>query len=634
MYIEELFDKGYDIRQINQIIEIDKLGIDLSNINTLADPDILKKFKNKIINHEFSDYIINKFKEAVNDGFDIYHLINEDINELSLGFLCSLLCEECDLSNFNKHMDSLNIERLYFLSKSVDVSYLFGFDNDNVLKEICLSISNSCDKNSFNIKVRNILNSEMDIYSALELIKALELAEKQKKEIDVYSFLDGKFNSKQLHVIMAALLDDIDLRKYADERYDEVQLRVLHSAIKSGLDINYFNKLRYSGEQMDTICFWLSELDREEESNINLILNNKYNCVQMDLIMCCYKEDIDVSKICNDTYDFSQMYSIYKGIRLGLNVDLFKDLNLTGREMYTVINALQLQQQGYNIDINIFLDQTIPLKDKLNILIKTVYNSNIDLNYQSLDDVVSHNSRLDLNDFYFYCESIPDEYKFTLNDDNYIILNKTASELPDQIGIFDSEAHIEEIFLDLYEDEILKIIDILSFIDYTDKGFFLYNLLYDEQIYNIDVYCDILESLSLAYEEIKDNTFISLSEGYDNGSFFYTLDEIAECGGPDKKKLVIEKELFEVSDTLFIIERDINPEDIPNIKNMFEESYEKYYSYFKNDVFAYDIFNKNGDSIKNGIWYGSFDLKNRLEKELNVSIKDTINLNINNDIQK
>lgn len=618
-----LMNRGFELRQINQLVALDELGYDLSEIDILTDIDTLKTFRKNIENNLYSEANAKIIKDFANEGLNITQLIKYSWDTTSLKRLGDMVKAGVDISNITDKFDVNQISELWHAVcvNGTDISYLINPEIPAPLMEkTCLIVDKRPEYESV---LKEMYESNLDIERIKVLISAIYDSLKEEKMIDVRPLMNDKYDTKQTRIILEGLRRGINILDYCDERYNSYQMSCIFTGLTNDIDVTLFNKLRYDECQMDTILAWLMYLGNDDK-DINVILDDRLNSAQMELLISRKSSGMDISLFEDRKYTYEQMFAIYTGIKKGVDVSIYKDTGFSGEEMYTVMNALKMQKEGYDIDIDIFLNPEISLDEKLKILISKLKIPTINLNVETLDDKIN---KTDLDYFYgHYVERDDNEIiNVKLGNDSTIIFTPSDVDVPaNNIVYFEEDYSIEESFVETYKEEIEKITEILSFIKYENNQYCLYNLLKKDPVETLDLSIDCCEEYEIdyVYEKIIEETasYLGGDDYYEYSPLFFDGYELAEYGGPDAEKLVISKNMRMFTDNMYAIERDFKTNDINHIKKLFNELYSKFYAFYSEDTFEYKILDKNGKEIDNGVWYGSFNLKERIEREFKVEV--------------
>lgn len=621
-----LMNRGFEMRQINQLVALDELGYDLSEIDVLVDVDTLKTFRKNIENKVYSESKLATLKEFADKGLNITQLIKYNWEITTIDRLGAMLEAGVDISGIDDKFNVNQITELWHAAcvNGTDISYLINSEIPAPLIEKTCIIADR--RPDYEPTLKEIYGNNLDIERIRSLVSAIYDCLADDKLIDVKPLMTDKYDSKQVRIILEGLRHDINILDYCDERYNSYQMSCIYTGLTSDVDVTLFNKLRYDEYQMDTILAWLMYLGNDNE-DINTILDDKLNPAQMELLISRKSAGMDISLFEDRKYTYEQMFAIYTGIKKGIDVNIYKDTGLSGEEMYTVMNALKMQKEGYDIDIEMFLNPEIKLEDKLKNLISKLNIPTINLNAETLDEKINE---IDLNEFYnHYSERDDDEIiRVQLSNGSSIIFTPSSLDVPmNNVAYFEEDYSIEESFVETYKEEIDKLTEILSFIKYENNQYCLYNLLKEKMVETLELDIDCCDEYEIdyVYEKVIEETasYLSGDEYYDYSPLFFDTYELAQYGGPDPEKLVIMKNMQMFTDNMYAIERDFKTNDINNIKKLFNELYCKFYAFYSEDTFTYQILDKDGKETNSGVWYGSYDLERRIKEEFK---SDVINI--------
>lgn len=628
MDIEKLSIKGFDNRQISQIIFINELGIDLSNINIDISVDILKNFKNKLKNKEIDSSEISALKDLIEAEGNITNLLSGKLDYLKLKSLYWFASNKYDISNVSKEeYSNKNLEHLKDIYENTKKAYEL-LEDPKISPSTLYALGNVAKYSDFNLNkylpyIKNF--EQLDSFSYIA-----DICMKEKLDIpDISILFDDNYNWKQKNEILNGLAHGVDITQYCDETFDDKQMSCIRQGLINGVDVTLYNKKRYTAEQMDAILEFQSLiLDGEIDFNINLICNHKYSPECMYFLGEKLANGEDISIYIKNDYDINQMHVLCMGLEYDVDISQYEDPNLSGREMYVIFNGLKMLSKGVDISV---LKSNLSIKEKIDYLINFTSIKNLK-NIDSLD--IKLNSKMEnINDFYDEYDEEERDYAINIytNDDKILISEKEKYIDIDDIKYYvktDEDDSYAETFMDEYENEVKDMLDLITFVEINDGGATSVNLYTGEKLYFIDFNFfdnNINEVIEDIIEETIECLKYHIDYGLKYGSFFDSLDEMEACGIIKPSRLVWTYDFNLFSDFAFITEKELQElgclADDESLKKMFinfEDECEKLYACWAEDVHNVKLFDKDFNLLDEKIIYGSYNIENKLSKEFNV----------------
>lgn len=645
MTTEELLSKGFDTRQINQMLKINEYGLDLSIIDVFTPLETLRQIKDGLKNKKINDILISYAKTLISDGHNpIEMLINMDNVTDKFAYICyCLLNEDYDITTLKK----LTIQSFYAISESIlsgcKIS-LKCLEDPNlsvsvVRKAVNLAMRGTCIEEYFNKGFSN--DRILNILSVKE----------SDSTLDVTPLFDMSYNDSQIEIIAISIKNGIDLLNYCDNKFSASQMSVIYNGLRDGIDVTVYNKRRYSSSQMQIISDVLHhnkfckyyEME-DDKVDVNKILNANYQSALMNLIFICQKDKVNTDLIENKGYNFEQAFAILEGQRSGIDTTLYADPSNSAEEMRMILNAIRLKnEKKYDVDMSFILDKSVSTKSKMMYLIElvTVSFKDVDLNKDkstSLDDIIINKST-DLNDYYLN-EYNEEEMSYIMYSEEVVnaktcdgyVIKVTAEVLnfPD-IRLMTSDCDIiSEQLVSTYKTEIENLIKIISFVEYDEvQGYCIKNLAMDKrtEYINLEDMGDCFEDMCKFYDRILDNTIDAVAfDRCRNFTIFDDCESMAESFGPDITKVMLSYDMKCPKITGFIFDKQLRGKygDLTNeeLNAAFKTEVETAYASFVNDTYIAIMYDRRKKGIRIEDVYGSRNIREKLEKLFNVKFKE------------
>lgn len=630
MNVEELLDKGFDMRQASQILFIDELGINLKDIDITTPVENLKNFKNKLKRNEIPNECINEIKNITKNNGNITNLLDYD----EIGY--KQLEKLCDLTWFTSfNYDISRIAKEDYPDKYIKELKNIYYELDEQFELLedpninYYTLKTMCDYLEPDYKLKYYLHKATDfnqITALLNVYQSLKLIDKKPDKLpDLSLIFDSQYNPKQAEQIMDGLIRNVDIRNYCDNTFNYEQMRSIKQGLLDKVDVSFFNKKRYTSEQMDMIEFYLDEIKYENcDFDINLICDCKYSPDMMNFLAKELSEGKDISIYTENNYDINQCNVLKMVIDNDLDVSAFNDVNLDWKNMFVLYKALSFKNN--DIDIN-YIKSNDTVKNKIDYLIKFTDISKIkDIN--PLEIKLLDNSEK-LNDFYFYFNNIRETRIYETNDNKILVVEPLDDYDDPDLEYFDEIKceDFEGTFVEEYEDEIRTFLDLITFYEFDEAGGHSFNLYTDSPAYQLNLEFD--ENLNFVLELIIEETIDALKyRNYDitYGSLFDDLEEFNECGVIDVRKMAWVHD-FNSGEPNFIFEKDLKNKIDIDIKDelifmykKFMQESEKIFAASYDDVANIKLFDKDFNLLDESVLYGTMDIEEKISEMFNVNL--------------
>lgn len=652
MDINNLIEKGFSSRQISQISFIDDLGFDLSNISADVSVETLKDFKNNLEEDKFSPKHIKDLKNFIdnNDNIDVTNLLKINFNTDNLTYLEWFVKNGYNISKISElgnGREKLSYLKYIYEKTNKAYNYLEELNVTPLDLEYLYSMIDD-------YNVRKYLDIIPDSERFLLFNKtAYEIKSTDKKIPDLSILFSNKYNIEQVREIAIGIqsgANPIDIKKYCDEEFTPAQIEVICYGLAQKLDVTFFNKKEYSARQMDSICTYLSIIEDGESFDINQICDVKYSAYCMEFLGERLRAHEDISVYTKYNYDVNQMNVLYMGIRNNIDISKYEDISLSGRDMYLIYNALKLDPDGKNIDIN-YLKSDIPTTQKVNYLVQYCLSKYNLKNINKLD-IKLNNRMAEINDY--YCNDYDEDWYgednsvyFETDDDKIIVLDqKETFDYPNSVSEIiktDEDHDFNAVFVNNYTPMLEEIFKIICFIEFGDKVKSV-NLYLDEELYYIDFAFDEKDDVEDIINTIVEETLDTLmNENYYSKIYrplFYNLNDFNDCGIINLDDISWKYDLNLFGDFTFVFEEDLFDDDSEITDENIKEKYEKFmkdsellYAYYAEDVKLAKLYDKDFNLLKEETIYGTYKIEDKLSKLFNVNIIGIME-NLDDDIDR
>jgi hypothetical protein len=284
-FIKYLEEKGFNEKQINQLVKIQESGYDFMkyysclygiDIEIIEDKCIkpeddikkLRELKNILINNNFNNEQLTVVVEGYKDNIDYELYAKIEYNNNQMLEIKNGLNSKIDIKKYAdiKYDEDQMYQIRLGLLNNVDITNYCNYNyNANKMVEIRLGLENKLD-------VMNYNNTEYSWRQMQQIRLGLEY------KLDVTKYNDIKYNYKQMFQIRYGLTNKVDVTKYNDIKYNDGQMEVLREI----LEYNKKNKK----EQIDITLFQNSKI----QSYAMSILFDNLKSNDQDLIIETYRE--------------------------------------------------------------------------------------------------------------------------------------------------------------------------------------------------------------------------------------------------------------------------------------------------------------------------------------------------------
>lgn len=549
-YIEKLILKGFEQRQVNQLLKIytytKKYELDLSNIDLSVDDDRLREIANDFREGKYNLDDESHFyylKYAIDSELDVVSYLDPKFTSSALITLISAERSGLDVSmiknpNYSEYQLRVLLEGLQG-----------GYD-----------IAPMCDPNLSNEEMGAILiaiRNGVDIlpyigkYDEKQLNAINDILKRNKKlgEIDLSNVIKPEYSAKQMYILELAIRGNYDTSLLSKTCYSDEHLDLIYQLLSNDRSPDLISDETLSINQVRSITHILMNEERPESFDYSMILNKKYNWATIDLfgtIACETSLLFELPKMMDESYSFEKVYEIWCGISNDLDINKYKDLEDI-REIHFVRRMLEHQKNNPDFDISYFIDSGIDIVERMKKYVELKSNK---IKFTEIKDENTRKSNFSLSIYH-------GDQQYFLTDRNTIVeVGYDDDPMPfEDLGVSSSidEAHVERDFLREHYDDIESIIrDFFIFIyDEETEEINLYDIFTDrivekrvDEYYN-DCILDYSINDGYVYGEIVDDTILYLEEEYTEKyePAFEGFGDLAKHGGPDIDSEVLIKEI-------------------------------------------------------------------------------------------
>lgn len=300
--VEQLYEDGYKSRLITQIQKAAEKGYDISSISPDTNIDKLKSAVSNLSSKKATEYELLSLLFAIKD-----HDISELTNELAINNAYMLIAEWNDNINplcYNAtNNKGSNIKRINQIANrglkiNVDIyDYIKQGYNTGEIEQILIGLEK-------NINIDKYLTPDLDRDRIQGLVYISEYQQKNKcftqeqfdeickrkytlktlKKIgevkscdkDISPILKKPLDTKQAHVILAAIKDGYDVSTMINEKLTTEQLNSIYMGLRVDIDTSIYADENFTGQQMDIIRTGLvyNKTHKDTEIDLSPILNS------------------------------------------------------------------------------------------------------------------------------------------------------------------------------------------------------------------------------------------------------------------------------------------------------------------------------------------------------------------------
>lgn len=320
MSVEKLLDRGYDYNLVNQIVKAWQKGYDIRNIDKNIDLEKLRKaikeleynedeiidenqslniylkiydakIRPEILNDKINNALITKGRE---EGLDlkIYEYINQKATNIKRLTQVGKqgIKNHINIYEYLKegyHTGQIEVilrckEKGYNIEKFIDTSY----DPDRIL-----AIKRLFDyyyKNSLipDKQFKNIVNNKFTNKVMKKIIEAIS------NHRDINIIFNNHYTLTQKNMLLTAINFDLDITKMKNPRLQTSQMNIIMNGIKNGYDVDLYKDERYNEFQMNEI-YQILKYNKEHEIKIDPtpILNPEISAEIMNSYLNICKND-------------------------------------------------------------------------------------------------------------------------------------------------------------------------------------------------------------------------------------------------------------------------------------------------------------------------------------------------------
>lgn len=320
---EELFNKiyikGYDDRQINQLLMLYSLGYDLSYIEVTTSSDKLRELRNYFKNGD--EKIIKLFERAISEKRDIMKFLPVSLNDDRIGKILTLDGYEIDTNALMQ--PELSNEQFDLLAKLLNRETDISWYSDASVSYEKMKISADAEKKGINLS-KYIEKFDDKQYKII--FEAYEYS-KEKKPINISFLEDAKLSHQQMEIILLGLKNGVNVSKYASPKYSPLLMTIFFKFLQSNINVDWIPEVfdKYSEKQFEAL-YKLFEVDKDIALNI---CKDGYNAGQILFIADALKQGKNIENILNASFSIERMKLILEN-----NNDEYKDLSISDLQLH------------------------------------------------------------------------------------------------------------------------------------------------------------------------------------------------------------------------------------------------------------------------------------------------------------
>ena len=273
------------------------------------------------IDFENFDDIVNKW--TTGKKFDYYQKF-----QIYLGVKSGVdVSKYADCGYTGDQMEEIRIG----LEKGLDITIYSDYNfNDQQMREIRFGIESGVDVSKY-------------VICGYTWQQMREIRIGLEKGLDITIYSDPGFNDWQMKVIREGIESGVDVNIYAKRCFDFKQMHNILWGLKTGINVSIYADPKYTWEQMRVILFGLMK-----GFDVSIYANSGFNVDKMEKIyeildlkrFGCLNE-ISVEKYClEDRFNAEQLRMIYRGLKEGVDVDIYADPKFSVNQMEMFLNRL------------------------------------------------------------------------------------------------------------------------------------------------------------------------------------------------------------------------------------------------------------------------------------------------------
>ena len=387
--MEDLFEQGYEVDQINQILKIEKSGYKISKkITPAISIETLRKLRPILENSKYTNrekgLILNRY---VAKNEDITSYIDMGFNSASIINVIKKLEElKYDISKLkNKGYDYQKLNVLYYYYKNghdvlsyIDKGYgkseiglrlkteQFGIDYDKTIKDYpdakWAALLRGFDKG---INALPYITKKYTSYQIDSVITALEkhidvkkvtkvnapgcvmdvIISGLEKGYDITPYITTRTNKQLAKVILSCLEDGInpnEVLKFNNHK----TAKLAYELLKKSLDTTLLDETKYDYAHLKFIKTLLIKYSKNKKVDIKRLCNNDIMVNQLEIALDLMKNGYDPKALLITNFSIYDITIIRKAIMNNIDITPYIKKGIGSREINSLICLLE---KGYKI---------------------------------------------------------------------------------------------------------------------------------------------------------------------------------------------------------------------------------------------------------------------------------------------
>lgn len=324
MTYEELEEKGYDFKQINQMLKAEKQDLDFSKLSVHISADIMRQIID--LNPEgFDASRIKLLANCLRQGFDTsYVLDTEKYNYKQAAEIVDAMFKKVNYKMVaNPAWTSKQM-------KSVKKALIAGIDEE----------------------IASLLKPS-------QFKKYLELSiQANKCGFDIKTAIKEGYDASQIPFLMTAHNTKTDIMPYVTPEFDAYQIIEITDMVRQnkrlnlGVDISEIAKKEFTPKTM-RVLFQMAQ----KGSRVKELYTGQYNKNQINVVSVALKNNLDYKILLNPKLTAEQMNMILCGLQGKLDAKLYANPELTPSQMKLIFDNLKYNRDnpGKEIDVSLLI---------------------------------------------------------------------------------------------------------------------------------------------------------------------------------------------------------------------------------------------------------------------------------------
>lgn len=356
-YIESLIEKGFDQREINQLLKIyvyTKKFDFILNVDTDIDIDLLRIISNNFKENKFTEDYLNSLRIGQDHECDIIPFLLEVYNKFVMASIMELEIDGFDITNLKNSKydyEQMALLRNYIRRGINGVNEYCANPNYSVEKMKKITIGLTQD-----VIIQNYI--DVDLFSEKQCAAITDIIVDfgDDENVDLEKIKNPNLSINQMYHIAELMHLNLPYEKLLKEGYPENYYKIIYDAIKNNEDITMLEKYladksQLKEKQINTIVEILKDKDfNPDKYDYNKIFNEKNNYFKMNIYHNLVKNnEIEfLDKIIDKDYTIEQITDLHYFYKLKIDIDTLKDKSIEKLHLYK--RNHQLKEIGKTVD--------------------------------------------------------------------------------------------------------------------------------------------------------------------------------------------------------------------------------------------------------------------------------------------